>query len=180
MRIESFVRTLAAAAMLVVASADAQNLLSNPYFDEGLSDWEPFDRSRADWDRTMDVHNDEATRTASAELDSHTGVSFIAQCVPIEHQAYVGTVWIYSTCAGQTLDIFWADDGCIASADVASAQSTITGAWQQVTAVGTPTAGSSHAVVTLLNPASCASTAFFDVAVLRPDPIFANGFEWVP
>ncbi len=177
MKITTLVRTFAAAAMLVATTAGAQNILDNPYFNAGLTSWSPSDPSRATWTNTMDYHVEGGEPFGSADLDSHNGMAFIAQCVPIDQLTYVGTVWVYSGCVGQSLNIFWADDACTASFDGMAAQSTVTGAWQQLTAVGTPTLTSSHAVVVLLNPSACGNTAFFDVAALQPDYVFANGFE---
>jgi hypothetical protein len=164
-------------ALLCVATAGAQNILDNPYFDDGLNNWEPLAPERVMWTNTLDYHDDDSLRIGSAELDSHEGMAVLAQCVPVDDQVYVATAWVNSSCAGQTLDVFWADDGCIASDANISARSTVTDAWQPITAVGAPAAGSTHAVVTLVNPGACGTSAFFDVVSMQTDDIFADNFE---
>jgi hypothetical protein len=170
-------RVIGILALLFAATANAQNILDNPYFDDGLNSWLALAPERVTWTNSMDFHVDDSMVIGSAELDSHEGMAVLAQCVPVYDEVYVATAWVNSSCAGQTLEVFWADDGCIVSPANISAQSTITDAWQQITASGAPTPGSTHAVVTLLNPGACDKSAFFDVVSFQPDYIFADNFE---
>jgi hypothetical protein len=164
-------------ALLSGAPAHAQNILDNPYFDDGLNSWLAFAPERVTWTNTMDFHVDDSFRIGSAELDSQEGMAVLTQCVPVDDEVYVATTWVNSSCAGQTLEVFWASEDCIANPINISAQSTVTDAWQQITAFGAPALGSTHAVVTLLNPAACGQAAFFDVVSLQPDYILADNFE---
>ena len=173
----TFLRATVFMAFSFAATANAQNMLDNPYFDDGLNSWLPPAPERVTWTNAMDFHVDDSLRIGSAELDSNEGDAVLAQCVPIRDEVYVATAWVNSSCAGQRLDVFRADDECIASPATISAQSTLTGTWQQITASGMPTPGSTHAVVTLLNPSACSTTAFFDVVFLQRDYLFADNFE---
>lgn len=174
---KKFSHTIALMPLLFATTVSAQNILDNPYFDDGLNSWLALAPERATWTNTMDFHVDDSLRIGSAELDSNEGMAVLAQCVPVDDEVYVATAWVNSSCAGQTLEVFWADDRCIVSPANISAQSSITDAWQQITAFGAPTLGSTHAVVTLLNPSACGKPAFFDVVSFQPDYIFADNFE---
>jgi hypothetical protein len=58
------------------------------------------------------------------------------------------------------------------------AQSTVVDAWQQISMPATrPPAGTTRAIVTLENPATCADSVYFDDIYLQTDGIFGNGFE---
>ena len=159
------------------AEALAQNIVPNPYFDAGLDYWQALAPERVMWTNTMDHHVDDSTAIGSAQLDSREGLAVLAQCVPINEMTYVGSVWVNSVCAGQSLQVYWTDDSCTVGLENASAVSTVAGEWQLITATGNPTPGSTHAVVTLVNPSACGNTAYFDVVTLQPDEIFADNFE---
>jgi hypothetical protein len=177
MNIQKIFSSAVALTLLFGAPARAQNILDNPYFDDGLNSWLPLAPERVTWTNSMDFHVDDSMVIGSAELDSHEGMAVLAQCVPVDDEVYVATAWVNSSCPGQTLEVFWADDGCTVSPANISAQSTIMDAWQQITAFGAPTLGSTHAVVTLLNPSACGKPAFFDVVSFQQDDIFADNFE---
>ncbi len=160
-------------APFLAASSNAQNLVQNPYFDDGLSQWLALAPERATWTNLMDVHVDESSRIGSVQLDSHDGPAVLAQCVPIDYTTYVATVWVNSICSGQTLQVFWSDDSCVAGAASFLAQSTDTATWQRITALGMAPTGATRAIVTLENPAACGNVAYFDVVTLQTDSFLA-------
>lgn len=159
--------------------ASAQNLISNPYFEDRLDHWLPYDDSRAVWTQEYDFPDGGSMRPGSVDLVG-PDFSFVEQCIDIDDAVvYVATARVFSTCVDQRLYLVWSDDACLAG-PYAVARSTITYDWQQLTVVAKPTPGATKAIVMLENPGSRCDRGFFDDVYLQTDALFADGFERAP
>ena len=172
------IRWFTSAALLFGSAASAENLVVNPYFDEGLNGWDRFPPDNVSLSMTMDYADPDSLRICSAEIAGGE-ITFAAQCVTVsESYQYVARAMVYSHCAGHRYYVFWSDDSCTAGSSFMMAESTVVDAWQQVAMpVTRPPAGTTRAIVTLENPGTCADSVYFDDVYLQTDGIFGNGFE---
>ncbi|MEP6484073.1 MAG: hypothetical protein ABJB01_06455 [Rudaea sp.] len=162
-------------------SVSAQNLVSNPDFDNDFLDWTNFFPSQISISRTMDFRTPESTAIRSMQIDSAESgtphIAFAVQCVDVHEQfVYVATAEVNSHCPGQQFYLFWADASCTAG-DSMLAQSTRPDEWERLTITAQAPLGTQKALVVLENPATCAGSAYFDAITLQLDAIFSDGFE---
>ena len=177
----------AASAMMLVAMLAwaiplrAQNLLTNPNFDNDLLGWTVFYPGQTLISRTMDYRTGDSMFIRSLELDSSEGgpphFVFTSQCADVtELNGYVAAAEVYSHCPGQQVYLFWADMDCTVG-DSVMGQSTHSDEWDRVATFAQAPSGTRKAVVVLENPATCDGAAYFDAISLLPDHVFADGFE---
>ena len=161
----------------------AQNMLTNPSFDSSLDGWSisPSDPSKVFWTAERDHDGDGTGSGGSVHLNTSTVESFAAQCVVIDPSVtYDASAWAYSACVGHRFYVFWASqEDCADTGDFAYdiVKTTLSNQWQNVSMTVVPPAGSSRAVVTLVNPSGCSSGAYFDDVMFETDAIFTDGFE---
>jgi hypothetical protein len=176
-------------AMLIVgllsasSSPSAQNVLTNPNFDDDLNAWTVFYPGQTFISRTVDYRTADSVAIRSLQIDSTDGSSphfaFVAQCADVhESLVYVASVEVDAHCSGQQLFLFWADASCMAG-DSVMAQSTRPDEWERLAVSSLAPLGTQKALVVLENPATCAGSAYFDAVSLSPDRIFNDGFEVV-
>ncbi|HEX3896637.1 MAG TPA: hypothetical protein VHW73_10540 [Rudaea sp.] len=172
------IRRFAFAALLFASAAPAQNLVVNPYFDDGLNGWDRFPPEQVTLNLTMDYADSDSLMRGSAAIAGGE-ISFAAQCVTVsESGQYVANAMVYSHCPGHRYYVFWSDDSCMAGSSYMMAESTVVDAWQQLSMAATrPPAGTTRAIVTLENPGTCTDSVYFDDFYLRTEEIFGNGFE---
>jgi hypothetical protein len=99
-------RRFAFSALLLASAASAQNLVVNPYFDEGLNGWDRFPPDQVSLSMTMDYPDPDSLMRGSAEIAGGQ-ISFAAQCVPAsESYLYVARAMVFSHCTGHRYYVF--------------------------------------------------------------------------
>ena len=163
---------------LIARTAQAQNLIQNPYIEDHLNYWQYDPPDQVSWTNTVDYKTPDSGVPGALVLDGSRGPVLAFQCVTIlDSLAYVASMRVQSHCTGQTLNVFFTSASCVAGTSFISAASTHADAWDAVTLLAHPTSGAQRAIVVAESPPGCATPAYVDDVVFETDLIFANGFE---
>ena len=177
---------------LLSEHALAQNLLTNPHFDASLDGWSYFPlpppppgTPLVSWTNTFDHAGEGTGAGGSIRLATSftTPESFAVQCLPINTaETYAASAWVYSTCVGSRLYVFWAtQDDCkdTGDFDAVNVRTSKANVWEQVSLSAIPATtpkAATKAVVTLVNP-GCNDGAYFDDVFFGAEEIFGDNFE---
>jgi len=161
--------------LLAVSAAYAQNLVSNPTFDDGIDGWQT--SAGAEWMPTFGYEK------GSLHLSSRSGTATATQCIVIgSGNTYVATARVDSHCAGaRVLSVLWATtEDCSDTADFTHgdfASSVAAFDWELLTVTAASPAGAHFIQIRLFDADTCADDVFFDDVSLQYDDIFYDGFD---
>lgn len=158
----------------IVLAAHAQNIDTNPDFDDGIAGW-TISGSGVVWAPSFGFD------AASIHLDTESIASFATQCVWAEGgETFVATARVYSQCSGARLYAFWANaSDCSDTGGFPNyfTHSVLSNVWEPLTVTVPAQDGAWAIQLMLFNGGGCSDGVYFDDVALQYDKLYADGFD---